>query len=106
MQLKLSLTEGVFIISPEEIICLEASSNYTKLHLTGKRKLVSARTLKTYQLLLPANSFFRVHSSYLINARHISSISESGELKMGDGLCLKVAKRRKLMLPKLNLLCG
>lgn len=101
MQLTVSVTEGVYLLDSDEIICLEACSNYTRLHLTGQRKIFSARTLKYYEISLTTENFFRVHSSYLVNIKHISFLDLRGELCLSQGLKIKVAKRRKAVIPGL-----
>jgi two-component system, LytTR family, response regulator len=95
MQLKVSVTEGVFILNPEDIICLEANSNYTKLYLIGRRNLFSAKTLKAYQSMLPQNYFYRVHSSFLINKKHISEFCPQGYIALTQNIEVPVARRRK-----------
>ncbi len=70
----LKLSDGKYIIHTNDIICLQASSNYTKLFLKGNRKFImAAKTLKYFQALLPAGNFVRVHSSYLININHVQA---------------------------------
>lgn len=95
MQLKVSVSEGVYLLKQEDIICLEASSNYTRLHLTGRRNIFSAKTLKEYESLLPQNNFCRVHSSYLINTGHICHISPTGEIGLSQNISVHISKRRK-----------
>jgi len=95
MQLKVSVTEGIFYINPQDIICLEANSNYTKLYLTGSRNLFSAKTLKAYQSLLPPNAFLRVHSAFLINKMHISHICGREIVVLTQDIQVPLARRRK-----------
>jgi len=75
MHLTLSLTEGTFILQPDEIICLQAISNYTRFYLSGNRVLFSAKCLKQYAHLLEGSDFCRVHKSYLINKLHNKKLS-------------------------------
>lgn len=101
MQLKVSVTEGVYVLKQEDIICLQASSNYTRLYLTGERNIFSAKTLKEYESMLPGNSFYRVHSSYLINAKHICHISPAGEIGLSQNISVHISKRRKTRIQSL-----
>jgi two-component system, LytTR family, response regulator len=101
MQLKVSVTEGVYILKQEDIICLQASSNYTRLYLTGQRNIFSAKTLKEYESLLPQNNFYRVHSSYLINTKHICHISAKGEIGLSQNISVHISKRRKTRIKSL-----
>ena len=55
----------------DEVLWMEANLNYTKIHLTNGKIIMSAKQLKFYQDLLPNNVFFRIHKSYLINTGFI-----------------------------------
>lgn len=75
-------TSGMFVrqgntfrrIEPEQILYAEGMQNYVKLYLTGE-VMVIHQTMISLEGMLPANKFFRIHKSYLINIDHISSIS-------------------------------
>ncbi len=95
MHLTVSVTEGIYILKQDDIICLEANSNYTRLHLTGQRNIFSAKTLKEYASMLPENNFCRVHSSYLINTKHICHVSPAGEIGLSQNILVHISKRRK-----------
>ena len=41
-----STADGKYFFSPEDIIRLEASSNYTKVFFSNKTKIVTAKVLK------------------------------------------------------------
>jgi two-component system, LytTR family, response regulator len=101
MQLTVSVTEGVYVLQQEEIIYLEASSNYTRLHLTGQRNIFSAKTLKEYESMLPQNNFYRVHSAYLINTKHICHISPTGKIGLSQNISVHISKRRKTRIKSL-----
>ena len=95
MQLNLSLSEGSYSIPIDDIICLEANSNYTRFYLSGDRKLFSARSLKVYEALLCKSNFCRVHQSFLINKRHVSSVDEQGKIQLSNQMQIVMARRRK-----------
>lgn len=75
-------TSGMFVrqgntfrrIEPEQILYAEGMQNYVKLYLTGE-VMVIHQTMISLERMLPANKFFRIHKSYLINMDYISSIS-------------------------------
>ena len=75
MHLTLTHSNTTYILYPDEIICLQASSNYTRFYLLGNRMLLSAKCLKYYAHLLEGSDFCRVHKSYLINKLHIKKLS-------------------------------
>ncbi|HRE63891.1 MAG TPA: LytTR family transcriptional regulator DNA-binding domain-containing protein, partial [Ferruginibacter sp.] len=76
-------------------IYLEALSNYTRLHLINKKIIVTSRTLKTYEKILPTSFFYRVHNSYIVNSRHICNINTQGTILLSQNLTIPIARRRK-----------
>lgn len=88
---------GLDFIKLEDIIRLEAESNYTVIHLPAAKKIVSTRHLKEYEDILPPDHFFRAHHSHIINLAHIINYykGEGGYVKMADGSTVDIAKRKK-----------
>jgi len=62
--------DGFQVVSSEDIIRLEANENYTTIYLTGDRKFLSSKTIKTYEEKLNDRMFFRTHKSHIINILH------------------------------------
>jgi len=81
----------------DEIIHLEADSNYTKIFLTNDKKIISSKTLKEYEELLSGLSFLRVHSAHLINLAFVEKYikGDGGTLVMKDGSNIEVSRQRK-----------
>lgn len=61
-------------ISWIDILFVESMQNYTKLHFADKSILIH-QTMKAIEESLPADYFFRIHKSYLVNVMHIDMIS-------------------------------
>lgn len=61
-------------VSWVDILFIESMQNYTKLHFKDK-SLVIHQTMKAIEESLPAEHFFRIHKSFLINITHIDMIS-------------------------------
>jgi two-component system, LytTR family, response regulator len=57
----------------DEILYLEAAGNYVTFVLTGK-KLLSRMTIQELSEQLPADSFVRVHRSYIVAKKQIDKI--------------------------------
>ncbi|MGB4844670.1 MAG: LytTR family DNA-binding domain-containing protein [Ferruginibacter sp.] len=94
---KLALADAneVKYVQLDEIIRLQAESNYTHVHLTGNKTFVSAKTLKEYDEILLGHHFLRVHKSHLVNPAHILSYDRAGQLTMSDGSTVEVSRRKK-----------
>ena len=98
MQLTVSVAEGVYKLNEDEIIYLKATSNYTKFYLTDGRYIFSAKTLKQYEALLPINVFYSVHSSYLINVKHIQKINFNAEIGLTQNFFVPISRRKKAIV--------
>lgn len=78
-KLMVSHSKGFTLIDFNEIIMLEAAGNYTDFYLTGNRKIISSRTLKSYEEILDKNIFYRVSRSAIVNLIHIKEYNNSEE---------------------------
>ncbi len=78
------------------IIYCEADLNYTKVHTVNGGELLISKPLNAIESLLPANMFYRIHKSHLVNLNYIKSYSraEGFHVILEDGTKLDVATRR------------
>lgn len=98
---KLALADATEVkyVQVEEIIRLQADSNYTHIFIKDQKLFVSAKTLKEYDEMLEGHSFLRVHKSHLVNPFHIERYDrQTGILFMSDGSKVEVARRKKEFL--------
>ena len=77
---KLILSTHTFthVITIDQIIYIEAESNYSKIHLSDGRSVLASKTLKYFEFRLSTHPFFRVHASYLINLSQMTGINKKG----------------------------
>lgn len=61
----------------EDILYIEASGNYTQVHLTGKKLLSTRISLSEMLLLLPEKKFIRIHRAFIISRDKISKFDRS-----------------------------
>jgi two-component system LytT family response regulator len=89
--------EGLAFIRVDEIIYLEASINYTHIYMEDKRRFLVSRTLKEFEDILPEDTFFRIHHSYIINKNFVERYirGDGGQVVMQQGITLDVSKRKK-----------
>jgi len=97
-KLALADTTEVKYVQLDEIIRLQAESNYTHIFLKDNKLFVSAKTLKEYDEMLQGQRFLRVHKSHLVNPDHIEAYDRQGILLMSDGSKVEVARRKKEFL--------
>lgn len=88
-------SSGAFYFLPHEIICCQASSNYTWFHLTGERKVLVAKTLGYYEGLLPATDFLRIHHAAIVNKMHILRTEKRNAVWLSNGSCFSISRRRR-----------
>jgi two-component system LytT family response regulator len=74
---------------------LEASSNYTLIYLSNKKKMLTAKVLKEFAEMLEPFGFVRTHRTHLVNRRYIKCITSSGNIIMKDASVAAVSRRMK-----------
>lgn len=79
----------------ENILWLQADSNYTEIH-TASNTFVYSALLKKVESVLPDTQFFRVHRSYVVNKENISGF-EGNNLLIRD-LRIPVSKQYRSMV--------
>lgn len=96
---------GFTFLDINQIVSLQADSNYTIIHKKDMHKLVVTRTLKDFEDILDSNQFFRIHKSYIVNLACVKeySTSDGGIVKMEDGNVWSVSRRQlDLFLQKMK----
>jgi two-component system LytT family response regulator len=83
-------------IEVDDIISLQADSNYTIIHMKDMQKLVISKTLKDFEELLDQSQFARIHKSYIVNLKYIKQYStiDGGLVKMSDGNQWSISRRQ------------
>ena len=88
---------GYIIIDNKDIVNLEASDNYTMIHLNDGSRHLSSKNIKIYEENLDENVFFRSHKSHIINVEHHLkefSRSEGNVAIMTNGKCIPISRRK------------
>jgi len=90
-------SEGMEFINIKNIVRIESSSNYSKLHLLSGQTLLVTRLLKDFEEMLLPYRFYRVHHSHVINLTYIKKYirGEGGQIVMQNGDVIDVARRKK-----------
>lgn len=97
LRISIPTSDGLQFIRIEDILYLEASKNYTFIHLLSKQSYLVSRTLKDFEEMLPPETFLRIHHSTIINKNYVQKYirGEGGQVLMQNGKLLDVAKRKK-----------
>ena len=96
-KLAIPTSEGLMFYDINDIIHLEANSNYTNIYFSNKTKILASKTLKDFEELLPEDVFFRTHHSHLINLNYIKRYikGDGGQIELQNGNYVDVSRRKK-----------
>jgi two-component system LytT family response regulator len=97
---------SISFIEVDDMVSLQADSNYTIIHMKDMQKLVISKTLKDFEELLDESQFARVHKSYIVNLKYIKEYStiDGGIVKMSDGNQWSISRRQlDLFLEKMKM---
>lgn len=87
---------GMSFVEVDEIVSLQADSNYTIIHMNNMQKMVISKTLKDFEELLDQSQFARIHKSYIVNLKYIKEYisTDGGLVKMSDGNQWSISRRQ------------
>jgi DNA-binding LytR/AlgR family response regulator len=78
------------------IILLEAKINYTNIYLKNGKKIMLAKTLKSFEELLFNHHFYRIHRAFLINGNHLQAYdAELGEVILTNNHRVVTSRRKR-----------
>lgn len=90
-------TDGKLIfLESDEILYAESDGNYSTIFLSDGHKIVLTKKLKEVNELLPADSFFRIHNSYIINLNKIKEfLKTDGYVVLKSNHKIPVSRQKK-----------
>jgi len=96
-RIALGTADRVHVVNVDDIIRCESERNYTRFHLTERRRILVTRTLKEFNDLLDGYGFLRTHHSHLVNLDHVTEYvrADGGYIVMDDGSQVPVATRKR-----------
>jgi len=102
-RLALATLQGIVFLKINEIIRVEALSNYSTFYLLNKQKIMVSKTLKEFEQILTMQNFFRVNRSCIVNTDYIVKYKheDGGVLELQDGSEIGVGPNRKNELVEL-----
>lgn len=72
------------LVKVADIVYLESAGEYVRLHIEGSSTITTLFRLKNMETSLPAESFLRVHRSYIVNLKRIASYTK-GRIFLDNG---------------------
>tara|TARA_R110002012_G_scaffold263456_2_gene446382 strand:+ start:22921 stop:23661 length:741 start_codon:yes stop_codon:yes gene_type:complete len=98
IQKKITLnTDGKLVfLSCDQILYAESDGNYTTIFLTDGHKIVLTKKLKEVNEILPQETFFRIHNSYIINLNKIKEfLKTDGYVVLESNHKIPVSRQKK-----------
>ncbi|NJB71657.1 two-component system LytT family response regulator [Saonia flava] len=90
-------TDGkLLFLESDEILYAESDGNYSTIYLSDGQKIVLTKKLKEVNELLPSDSFFRIHNSYIINLNKIKEfLKTDGYVILQSNHKIPVSRQKK-----------
>ncbi len=93
--LTIPFSKGHHVVRYDEILFLKSESSYTLIYLENGKKILSSRTLKNYDEILPSALFMRIHRSYIIPMKRVETIFNNPSAVQINNEQLPVSKNYK-----------
>jgi two-component system LytT family response regulator len=100
-RIALPVGQELLLVEVADIQYFESEGAYVSVFLKDQNKpVVLSKSLREFEELLNNPGFFRAHNSYLVNLKHVKKIvkADGGEIVMGNGRALPVARAKKVEL--------
>ncbi|MCB0674952.1 MAG: response regulator transcription factor [Saprospiraceae bacterium] len=96
-KLSIPTVDGFLFVTISDIIYCHSLGNYTEIYLSKNQKILSSRTLGSFQELLQQHSFYRVHRSFLVNLAHVTMYKkkDGGLLVMDSGDEIEISRANR-----------
>ncbi|MGB5237937.1 MAG: LytTR family DNA-binding domain-containing protein [Flavobacteriaceae bacterium] len=90
-------TDGKLVfLDSEDILYAESDGNYSTIYLSDGQKIVLTKKLKEVNELLPSDTFFRIHNSYIINLSKIKEfLKTDGYVILKSNHKIPVSRQKK-----------
>ncbi len=82
------------LVKIADIVYLESAGEYVRLHIEGGPTITTLFRLKNMETILPQDSFLRVHRSYIVNLKRISSYTR-GRIFIDNGEYIPLGENYK-----------
>lgn len=85
-------------INHAEVAYIESMGNFSCLYTLQNKKYITLVSLKNIEAQLANQNFMRVHKQYIINLKHIISLSSNAEVLLAGGYSATVSSSYKVAL--------
>ncbi|MGW8317003.1 MAG: LytR/AlgR family response regulator transcription factor [Bacteroidales bacterium] len=99
-RIMLKADRKLYAVDPFEILYMEGQGDYVRICFR-ERKLVVHGTLRQLEESMPAESFMRIHKSYVVNLKQISFI-EGNQVRIGEYVVPVSSSQREELLKRFS----
>jgi two-component system, LytTR family, response regulator len=99
--LLLPTNKGKEYIGFNEILRIEALSNYSKIFFVNGKTIVVAKILQWFEDKMCHTGFVRVHRSHLINIFCIEDYNSSSTIMLNDKSFLPISRRKQTLVRRI-----
>jgi two-component system, LytTR family, response regulator len=79
----------------QNIIRVEANSNYSKIFFCNEQPLTVAKVLHWFEDNLPNDFFWRIHRTHIVNRIFVTDVNKKSMLQLSNGESLQISRRKK-----------
>ncbi len=96
-KIALTVSDGIELVSVNDILFFESDGNYTTVHMKGDKQTVVSKPIGKFEDITDPNVFFRVHNSFLVNLNYIKKFvrSDGGYIILDTGKVISVSRNKK-----------
>lgn len=96
-KIALSISDGIELVSLNDILYFESDGNYTTVHMKGDKQIVVSKPIGKFEEITDPQVFYRLHNSYLVNLGHVSKFvrSDGGYVVLDNGKVISVSRNKK-----------
>ena len=95
-RISIPMNGKIVFLQTDEVIFCESDGNYCKIFLEDKRTLFVTRKLKEVFNLLPKETFFRIHNSYVVNLKKVREyLKTDGYVLLSNNRKVPVSRSKK-----------
>lgn len=101
--IRLKSTSHSELIDLQNIYFIEAQGSYSRIVFMKENntaEIIMSRSLSEYEEILPANIYYRIHKTYLINCAHVTSFTtdENCHVVLKNMFTIPVSRRRLISM--------
>jgi two-component system, LytTR family, response regulator len=97
-QIIIPTDRGLKIVLIQNIIRVQANSNYSKIFFSNEQPLTVAKVLHWFEDNLPQDFFWRIHRTHIVNRNFVTDVNNKSLLQLSNGESLQISRRKKMAI--------